>query len=158
MAKPDPNADPVNDRNEGMLRDPVVWGADDEGNGGEIVSYVKDIGNGDPGYNANIRQVLIMKQDGTEQVVPESEIVRNRETVVRSREPNRRPDATFPAAAPGDGTTGTGDDNPQSRPDPSSGEDLGKANQTEGASAAPASSRQGASGTTSGRSSSSKSK
>jgi hypothetical protein len=151
MAKPDPNADPVNDRNEGMLRDPVVWGADEEGKGGEIVSYVKDIGNGDPGYNANIRQVLIMKQDGTEQVVPESEIVRNRETVVRSREPNRRPDATFPAAAPGDGTTGTGDDNPQSRRDPSSGEELGKANPTEGASRA-------SSGTASGRSSSSKSK
>lgn len=91
--------EPVNDRKEGIVRDPVNYK-------GEIVSYVKDIGNGDPGYDASVRQVLIMKQDGTEIVVPETDILREKKThnVAQSHEPDRRPDQTLPQAQvkPGD--------------------------------------------------------
>lgn len=114
MAKPDPNAAPVNDRREGVLRDPVVWKQGKtaestmEDKDGEIVSYVKDIGNGDPGYNAAVRQVLIMKQDGTELVVPEIEITRDRKQVFADSgtEPNRRPDLTMPKTLEGDDVGG----------------------------------------------------
>lgn len=108
---------PVNDRNEGILRDPVMWN-------GEAVSYVKDIGNGDPGYNANLRQVLIMKQDGTEQVVPETEILRDRKAAVQeTSEPDRRPDLTLPKSLEGL-DEGGGDKNRQARP---SADDTSKA-------------------------------
>lgn len=101
---------PVNDRTEGILRDPVRW------KGGEIVSYVKDIGNGDPGYNANIRQVLIMKQDGTEQVVPESEILREVNPAAQvTTEPDRRPEHTLPPSLEGQDEGGD-DKNRQARP------------------------------------------
>lgn len=103
------NEQPVNDRREGIIRDPVNWK-------GEIVSYVKDIGNGDPGYNANLRQVLIMKQDGTEQVVPESEILRDKKPVVQqSAEPDRRPEQTMPPSLEGEDEGGA-DKNRQARP------------------------------------------
>lgn len=86
---------PVNDRREGIVRDPVNWK-------GQIVSYVKDVGNGDPGYNANLRQVVIMLQDGTEHVVPESEIMRERKVASeQANELDRRPDQTLPKSLEG---------------------------------------------------------
>jgi hypothetical protein len=99
---------PVNDRMEGILRDPVRW------KGGELVSYVKDIGNGDPGYDAKIRKVLIMKQDGSEHVVPETEILREANAPVSEATfvPDRVPDATMPPANPA-----LSGGNPQARPD-----------------------------------------
>lgn len=104
-----PQDRPVNDRIEGVMRDPVNWK-------GEIVSYVKDIGNGDPGYNANIRQVLIMKQDGTEQVVPESEILKPVQPVVPvTSEPDRRPEHTLPPSLEGNDEGGD-TKNRQARP------------------------------------------
>lgn len=91
-----PTDKPVNDRSEGIIRDPVMW------NGNEIVSYVKDIGNGDPGYDAKVRKVLIMKQDGTEVVVPESEILKDKtQTPQPSAEPDRRPEETLPKSLEG---------------------------------------------------------
>jgi hypothetical protein len=106
----DPQDRPVNDRREGIMRDPVNWN-------GEIVSYVKDIGNGDPGYDANIRQVLIMTQDGTEKVVPETEILRNKRVMAEQdqTEPDRRPDQTLPKAIAGEDEGGA-DRNAQARP------------------------------------------
>lgn len=87
---------PVNDRREGIVRDPVNWQ-------GQIVSYVKDVGNGDPGYNANLRQVVIMLQDGTEKVVPETEILRGpSEAVIQQMSViDRRPEETMPKALAG---------------------------------------------------------
>lgn len=100
---------PMNDRTEGILRDPVNWK-------GQIVSYVKDIGNGDPGYNAGLRQVLIMKQDGTEEVVPESEILREVKPAAQvTSEPDRRPDQTLPPSLEGQDEGGD-DKNRQARP------------------------------------------
>ena len=101
--KPETADKPVNDRTEGILRDPVVWRKGGEGEG-EIVSYVKDVGVHDPGYDAKIRQVLIAKQDGTTEVVPESEILRQREVnlPLTASEPARVPEATTPPVAPGD--------------------------------------------------------
>lgn len=106
----DPQDKPVNDRREGIIRDPVNWK-------GQIVSYVKDIGNGDPGYDANIRQVLIMTQDGTEKVVPESEILRDRKVMVEQNvsEPDRRPEHTLPKAVAGL-DEGDAERNAQARP------------------------------------------
>jgi hypothetical protein len=89
----DPQDRPVNDRREGIMRDPVNWN-------GEIVSYVKDIGNGDPGYDANIRQVLIMTQDGTEKVVPETEILRNKRVMAEQTRPSPTAGRTRPCPRP----------------------------------------------------------
>lgn len=128
---------PMNDRAEGVLRDPVVWRKGGEGDG-EIVSYVKDIGNGDPGYNANLRQVLIMKQDGTETVVPESEISKERRQPVLQPDnvPDRRPDQTFPPDVKGADEGGL-DENRQARPPAAeAGPQSGKSNPTESASVA----------------------
>jgi hypothetical protein len=82
---------PMNDRTEGIMRDPVNYK-------GEIVSYVKDIGNGDPGYDAKIRQVLIMLQDGTEKVVPEADIMREKPKTPPQMSDvlDRRPEETLP--------------------------------------------------------------
>lgn len=109
-----PQDAPVNDRTEGILRDPVLW------KGAEIVSYVKDIGSGDPGYDASIKQVLIMKQDGTQEVVPESEISREKKVLppATAMEPARVPEATLPPVAPGPDNP-----NPQARAAPEQADD-----------------------------------
>lgn len=101
---------PVNDRREGIIRDPVNMG-------GEIVSYVKDIGNGDQGYDANIRQVLIMRQDGSEEVVPETAILRGKRVMAETdqSEPDRRPEHTLPPFIAGAEEGGL-DRNAQERP------------------------------------------
>lgn len=81
---------PVNDRREGIIRDPVLYG-------GVVVSYVKDIGTQDPGYDANVRQVLIATPDGKTQVVPEADILREKKkAVTEEMEHDRVPDRTLP--------------------------------------------------------------
>jgi hypothetical protein len=91
---------PMADKRDGVVRDPVNWQ-------GQVVSYVKDIGNGDPGYDANVRQVLITLADGTEKVVPEAEILRNKPPAGEATETDRRPDETLPVDHPGN-LTGAG--------------------------------------------------
>lgn len=71
--KPDDKA--TNDKLENVVRDPVLYQ-------GQTVSYVKDIGNGDPEFDANIRKVMITMPSGEELVVPESEILRKGSTQV----------------------------------------------------------------------------
>lgn len=64
-----PDDKPTNDKLENVVRDPVLYQ-------GQTVSYVKDIGNGDPEFDANVRKVMITMPSGEELVVPESEILR----------------------------------------------------------------------------------
>lgn len=59
-----PNAD----QHDGSLHDPIYWN-------GKVVEYVRDIGTGDPQYDGNLRQVLIL-DDGKPRAIPESEILR----------------------------------------------------------------------------------
>lgn len=68
-SKQKPDDMPVNDRLEEVVRDAVTYQ-------GNTVSYVKDVGTSDPGYDANVRQVVIGHPDGKTEVVPESEIMR----------------------------------------------------------------------------------
>src|SRR4051812_36336572 len=58
-----------NDTLEKMIRDPVVYE-------GKTVSYVKDVGTHDEGYDATLKQVLIQHPDGGTEVVPESAIMK----------------------------------------------------------------------------------
>lgn len=76
---------PSNDRSEGILRDPVRWKD-------QTVSYVRDVGSGDMGFDANKRHVVIALPDGSTKVVPESEIMRERA---------RAPEATHELDRPG---------------------------------------------------------
>lgn len=63
---------PSNDRSEGILRDPVRWKD-------QTVSYVRDVGSDDMGFDANVRHVVIALADGSTKVVPEIEIMRERQ-------------------------------------------------------------------------------
>lgn len=95
----------TNDAREGIIRDPVRWN-------GQIVSYVKDVGVGDPDYDANVKKVLLQVPGGGTQAVPETEILRNvapRES--DSFQADRDPTKTFPKGHPADvGGTSTRED------------------------------------------------
>ena len=87
-----PTRPPMSDEMEGIVRDPVIWN-------GKTVSYVKDIGTQDREYNANVRQVLIQIPGGGTQVVPESEILREKTIHPSEQTQLNRPDqAPVPVA------------------------------------------------------------
>lgn len=85
---------PNNDALEGVIRDPVI-------HNGEVVSYVTDVGVGDPEFDPNIRKVLLQPIDGPARRVPASEINKTvTPMVAEDRSPDRVPHLTFPAGHP----------------------------------------------------------
>lgn len=92
-----------NDTKEGIVRDPVYWN-------GQLVSYVKDVGTADPEYDGAVKKVVIQMPGGATQVVPESEIMRDRKVAqpegAEYDRPSGSPASVGPAAERSSGSAG----------------------------------------------------
>lgn len=102
--RPGPASDkvPVNDRLEGVIRDPVRYQ-------GGLASYVRDVGVHDVDYDPQVRKVVLVTEDNKRVVALAADINTSVvPPVVETRRANRAPDKTFPVGHPGNIVPGAG--------------------------------------------------
>jgi hypothetical protein len=92
---------PVNDRLEGVIRDPIEFQ-------GGIASYIRDVGVHDVDYDPQVRKV-VLEANGKRVVARAADINTTvAPPVVETRRPKRVPDKTFPVGHPGNIVPGAG--------------------------------------------------